>query len=67
MAVVQVFEGEDHVVAVKTERIVDSESGVAVEVEKAMLATALGDGRVVVQERERVVGAVIPVKVEPLA
>ncbi len=60
---VQIIEGEDHVVAVKTERIIDPESGVAIEVEKAIIAVDLGDGRIAVQERERVVGAMIQVKV----
>ena len=60
---VQIVEGKDHVVAVKTEKIVDPESGVAVEVEKAVVAVNLGDGRVAVQQRERIVGASLPVQV----
>ena len=60
---VQIVEGKDHIVAVKTERIVDPESGVAVEVEKSVVAVDLGDGRVAVQQTERIVGASIPEQV----
>ena len=60
---VQVMEGKDHVVAVKTERIVDPVKGVEVEVQKAIVAVDLGDGRIAVQESERVVGSTIPVQV----
>ncbi len=59
---VQVLQGKDHAIAVKTDTIIDPKSGVAVRVEKAVIAVDLGDGRVAVREQQRVVG-VIPVEV----
>lgn len=52
----EVIAGDDHAIAVKREVVVDPESGVAVQVEKAVIAVDLGDGRVAVQERERLIG-----------
>ena len=60
---VRVVQGKDHAVAVKTETVIDPQSGVAVQVEKAVVAVDLGDGRVAVQEQQRVIGAVVPVEV----
>lgn len=57
---VQYMQGEDHAVAVKTETVIDPQSGVAVQVQKAVIAVDLGDGRVAVREQEKIVGAVIP-------
>ena len=56
---VRMVQGKDHAVAVKTETVVDPERGVAVQVEKAVIAVDLGDGRVAVREQQRVVGAVV--------
>ena len=58
-----VMVGEDHAVAVKRELIVDPESGMAIQVEKAVVAVDLGDGRVAVQERQRLIGVAVPTEV----
>ena len=59
----QILTGEDHAIAVKREVVIDPESGVAVQVEKAVIAVDLGDGRVAVQERQRLIGVNVPTQV----
>ena len=54
----QVVAGEDHAVGVRKDVYVDTERGVALEVENVALAVDLGDGRIGVAHHERVVGAV---------
>ena len=56
---VRVAAGADHVVAVQRDLVVDPETGVAAQVEKTMIAVDLGDGNIAVQERQRIVGAVV--------
>jgi uncharacterized protein (DUF2345 family) len=56
---VHIAAGEDHLVATKKEVLVDAERGIAVEVEKKIVAVDLGDGRIAVREQERVTGALI--------
>ncbi len=51
----QIIAGEDHAIAIQREVMVDPESGVAVQVEKAVIAVDLGDGRVAVHERQRLI------------
>ena len=60
---VRVAGDSDHLVAVKRQTMVDPERGIAVEVEKRVVAVDLGDGRVAVHEQERVVGAAVPLMV----
>lgn len=60
---VHVRGGDDHIVAVQRERVVDPQRGVALEVEKKVVAVDLGDGRIAVAEQERVVGATLPLRV----
>ena len=56
---VRIAGGDDYLVATKKEVIVDPERGIAVEVEKQVVAVDLGDGRIAVREQQRVTGAAI--------
>jgi hypothetical protein len=56
---VHITGGSDHLIATKKAVVVDAERGIAVEVEKKVIAVDLGDGRVAVREQERVIGAVM--------
>ena len=56
---VRIVGGDNHIVATKKEVIVDPERGIAVEVEKQVVAVDLGDGRIAVREQQRVTGAVV--------
>lgn len=51
--------GDDHVIAVQKELVVDRERGIAAEVEKIQVAVDMGDGNIAVHERQRIVGAVV--------
>ncbi len=60
---VRVEEGPNHIVVVKRELLVDPERGIAVEVEKKIVAVDLGDGRIAVQEQQRLIGTALPARV----
>ena len=51
---VQVAAGEDGLVAVQRDIIVDPERGIAAEVEKVVVAVDVGDGKIAVMEQNRV-------------
>ena len=56
---VRIAGGDNHLIAVKKETVVDAERGIAVEVEKVVVAVDAGDGRIVMQEQQRIVGAAV--------
>ena len=53
---VQVAVGDDHAVAIEREIIVDRERGIVAEVENTAVAVDLGNGKVRVETRQKVVG-----------
>ena len=59
----EVLTGDDCAIAVQRQVVVDPDTGRAVQVEKAVVAVDLGDGRVAVQERQRLIGVNVPTQV----
>ena len=52
----QVAVGDDHVVGVEREVLIDPQTGLAAEVEKVTVAVDMGDGNIAVATQQRVRG-----------